>query len=250
MGELLKVKACTIQPGSIIWENVHITATSRFIRLLIQTLFVIVGIFAGFLILSFLNILTPMSSTPTVDVSNYTYQTVISTNNSAITQSWCLSQSPTTVYNDQQLLALCQAFLVDYYVGIGLSVAISVSVIVIKSLLKIFLTWLAKFQRYESQNQQVSSLIVNLFLTYTFTTFVITFLLQANLFKISFKTIINGFISSDYLRKNSAALTEYNDLTRSWYADIGYKIVINWVTFSLIPHIIQPLILLVSEYFA
>lgn len=156
-------------------------------------------------------------------------------------------QNPQTVYSSTSLNALCGSYLLAYYTQIGLSVAIALSIILIKSILKIFITFLAKFQRYESFGQQASSLIVNLFVTYTFTTFVITFLLQANILTISFKSIIKGFISNADLLNNVSLLVEYEDLSRSWYLDIGYKILMNWLTFTLLPHIIQPVVLLVSE---
>jgi hypothetical protein len=71
--------------------------------------------------------------------------------------------------------------------------------------------------------------------------------LQANVLDISFKNIITKFVTNDYLLSNAAALTEYTDLSRVWYADIGYKIVINWLVLSLIPHIFQPILLLLGE---
>lgn len=201
------IKACKIQPGSIIWENVHISSASRVFRGIFQWILVILALFVGFLAISLLNILTPQSQTSSVDASNYTYSTVVAANNANITQAWCLLQSPTTIVQSTTLLSLCQSYLLTYYSTIGISVAISVSVIIIKSILKLFLTFLARFQRYESFNQQVSSLIVNLFLTYTFTTFFITFLLKANIYGVSFKTIITNFVTDAYLLSNAASIT-------------------------------------------
>lgn len=246
-GRLLMIKECKTQPGSIIWENVHVTSCSRAVRWTIQALLVIVALFAGFLAISLLNILTPQTSTSSVDTSGYNYTTVVAASNATITQAWCLAQSPTTVLQSSTLLSLCQSYLLTYYSTIGISIAISVSVIVVKAILKLFLTFLARFQRYESYNQQVSSLIVNLFLTYTFTTFFITFLLKANIYNISFKTIITQFVTDTYLLSNSASLSEYTDFSRTWYADVGYQIVINWLVLSLVPHIFQPILLLITD---
>ncbi|MBS1890027.1 MAG: hypothetical protein JST59_01935 [Actinobacteria bacterium] len=86
-----------------------------------------------------------------------------------------------------------------------------------------------------------------MFLTYTFTTFVITFLLKANIYNISFKSVITMFVTNEYLLSNANSIVEYKDFTRVWYADIGYQIVINWVVLSLIPHIFQPILLLLGE---
>lgn len=91
---------------------------------------------------------------------------------------------------------------------------------------------------------------MNLFLTYTFTTFIITFLLQARILDISFKFVITRFISDPTLLSNVNMLVEYEDLSRAWYLDIGYKITMNWITFAIIPHIFQPIILVISECIA
>lgn len=199
--------------------------------------------------LSLLNILAP-PGTSTTQTSLLTYEDVVTKNIDETTKAWCLNQNPTEVYSTAKLLKLCQFHLLSYYSEIAISVAISLSVIIIKSVLKVFLTYLAKFQRYSSFNQQSSSLITNLFLTYTFTTFVITFLLQANVLSISFKMVISRFVSDPYLLKNVGLLNEYSDLTRNWYLDIGYQIVINWATLTLLPHIVQPFTLWVAECIA
>jgi hypothetical protein len=93
--KLMKVKECKVQPGSILWENVHITEGSRFFRWLLQAILVFIGLVAGFLVISLLNIITPQSTTSSVDVTNYTYATVVAASNSSITQAWCLAQLPT-----------------------------------------------------------------------------------------------------------------------------------------------------------
>jgi len=66
-------------------------------RWLFQAIFVTIALFLGFLAISLLNILAPQSQTSDVDVSSYTYSTVVSANNANITQAWCLIQDPTTV---------------------------------------------------------------------------------------------------------------------------------------------------------
>ncbi|MBS1890026.1 MAG: hypothetical protein JST59_01930 [Actinobacteria bacterium] len=136
---MLRIKECKIQPGSIIWENVHITPCSRFVRWILQSVLVIVALFLGFLVISLLNILTPQSQTSSVDTTGYTYSSVVAANNANITQAWCLGQNPTDVFQSNTLLALCQTYLLNYYSTLGITIAISVSVIIIKSLLKLFL---------------------------------------------------------------------------------------------------------------
>lgn len=109
-----KVKPCFIQPGSIIWENIHISNCSRYVRWFIQLILLIAAVFVGFLIISFLNILTPTSTT-LVDASGETYATVIAKNDASITKAWCLLQSPTEVISNSSLLSMCQTYLIAYY---------------------------------------------------------------------------------------------------------------------------------------
>lgn len=71
-GQICEVVPCNEQPGGIIWENVHITWKSRWIRYLIQVLFVLAILVGGFLMISFLNITTPPLSNDNIDTSSYT----------------------------------------------------------------------------------------------------------------------------------------------------------------------------------
>jgi hypothetical protein len=73
-----------MQPGSILWENIHITAISRFVRYLAQFIFIIILIFIGFLFISLLNILSPQTKTTTIDTTAYNYTTVIAANSTSI----------------------------------------------------------------------------------------------------------------------------------------------------------------------
>ncbi len=89
--------ACDEEPGGIIWENVHITWKSRWIRLLIQIIFLLLVIFAGFLMISFLNITTPPLSNDKLDTDGYTEVTIRAVSDLAIIESWCLKNTYTSV---------------------------------------------------------------------------------------------------------------------------------------------------------
>ncbi len=71
--------------------------------------------------------------------------------------------------------------------------------------------------------------------------------MQANVFKISFKSIIKNFIQDQSLLNNLASLTEYYDLTSNWYRDIGYQIWFNVLVLSLVPHIFMPIVMHIME---
>ena len=83
--------------------------------------------------------------------------------------------------NDDTVSTLCSNYVKDYYIKAAIGVAISIVIVVIKFLLKIFVIFLAKFQRYKSHTDQSKDIIKNLFLTYISTTFLIIFLLQAQI---------------------------------------------------------------------
>ena len=60
IGQLVPtVKPCTVQPGSIIWENIHLSKYSRLTRWVLQSVFIILASLFGFFLLSFINIATP-----------------------------------------------------------------------------------------------------------------------------------------------------------------------------------------------
>lgn len=71
-GEKIEVENCHVQPGEILWENVNITWKTRWIRAIIQFLLLLIFVAAGFFIISTLNILTPPSSSDSIDTSTYT----------------------------------------------------------------------------------------------------------------------------------------------------------------------------------
>lgn len=147
--------SCHTQPGEIIWENQHITWKSRCVRAVLQNLFLLLLIVIGFLFVSFLNILTPSSSTTTsVDTSAYTTTTILSVSNATIVQSWCLKNVYTVVTTgNSSLTSLCSTYILAYYGKIGITVGIAVAVIVLKVLLKMLVIALAKFQRYKSTSE-------------------------------------------------------------------------------------------------
>jgi hypothetical protein len=99
---------------------------------------------------------------------------------------------------------------------------------------------IAKFQRYTTATEQSVAIMTNLLITYATTTALITFLMQANVFSISFKSIIGHFITDPTLKINLSTIKEYYDLTSFWYRDIGYQIWFNIFLMSFFPHIIMP----------
>jgi hypothetical protein len=92
----------------------HISEFSRYVRWAIQLILLIGAVFLGFLVLSLLNIVTPTSTT-LIDASNETYDTVIAKNTIDITKAWCLMQNPTSILTNENLLAMCQTYLLAYY---------------------------------------------------------------------------------------------------------------------------------------
>ena len=57
-----------------------------------------------------------------------------------------------------------------------MTIGIAVAVILIKTVIRAVVVFLAKFQRYKSHTDQSKDIIQNLFLTYLCTTVLITFL--------------------------------------------------------------------------
>lgn len=88
-----------------------------------------------------------------------------------------------------------------------IKVGIAVTIIVLKAVIKIVMVFIAKFQKYTTHTEQSVAIMTNLLITYISTTVLITFLMQANVFKISFKSIIKNFIQDQNLLNNLASLT-------------------------------------------
>ena len=179
---------CEEQPGGIIWENVHITWKTRWLRYVVQILFLFVIVFAGFLFISFLNITTPPLNNNQVDTSAYD-ETNILTATSNIQESWCLKNEFTV----DAVVALCQPFLNQYYAKLGITVAIAVGVVMIKFLMRLIVLFLARFQRYKTHTEQSSDMIINLFVMYTVTTIIIIFLVPNHLLFIVSSQYLHNF---------------------------------------------------------
>lgn len=173
------VKHCEVQPGSIIWENIHLGSFSRLLRWIAQTVFIIIASVVSFIGLSLVNIASPQYSFSSLDTSSYTYNQVVAGSNSSIVEAWCLSQDPTDVLASSSLLSLCATYLNSYYSALGISICISVGVVVVKLVLEKVVYYISRFQRPASYNQQTSSLTINYFVIYFVTTFILTILLQA-----------------------------------------------------------------------
>lgn len=89
---------------------------------------------------------------------------------------------------------------------------------------------------------------MNLFYTYVCTTILITVLLQADLFGISFKQFAGLFLAEDsvYLT-NLNSLGSYDDMVANWYIDIGYKIWFTWLILAFSVHSFWPILQFFKE---
>ena len=130
----------------------------------------------------------------------------------------------------------------------GINLGISLMIFVFRYIVKVLMIHIAKFLRYTCYTEQSVAITNNLFITYVTTTVLITFLLQANIFQISFKSFIRHFASlHKSLLDNLGSLPEYSDLTPDWYWDIGYQIWFNLFLLTFIPHSFMPFIYYIYE---
>ena len=71
-GERVYIEPCDVQPGGILWENVHVTWKTRWMRFFFQSLLLLVLVIGGFLFISYLNIAVQPETFDSVDTSTYT----------------------------------------------------------------------------------------------------------------------------------------------------------------------------------
>lgn len=173
--EQVVVEKCYTEPGGIIWENVHVTWATRWIRMLVQFIFILAIIAGGFLFISFLNILTPDDNSSGVDTSSVTVDNIASVTDTTVIKVWCINNL-STYYNDTTISKICYDYWYSYIIGILITVGISLAVVVFKLLVKIIVIGLAKFQRYSNHTEQSVTMMTNLMITYISTTVLITFL--------------------------------------------------------------------------
>ena len=88
-GEMPKVQECKTEPAGIIWENVHETWKTRWLRWVIQLAVVCSIIVGSFVVISILNIVSSENNT-NVDTSSFTWSTIQTETNTTIVESWCL----------------------------------------------------------------------------------------------------------------------------------------------------------------
>ena len=106
-GRVCRVEPCHEQPGSILWENVHITWKTRWMRALCQFIIVLALIVGGFLLISFLNVLTPPLNNDNIDTSSYDSTTILSVTDPRIQESWCLKNSDISTSTSTSLTSVC-----------------------------------------------------------------------------------------------------------------------------------------------
>lgn len=127
---------------------------------------------------------------------------------------------------------------------------ISICVFIVKALTKMAVTYLGKFQRHKSHTDQSKDITTNLLMTYLCTTVLITFLLQANIGSISFKSFVSFFVSNSYLSSNIDSLGQYSDFVSEWYTTIGYQIFLTWVIMIVHPNLTMPLVHYIQEAYS
>jgi len=113
----------------------------------LQAILVLILISATFLVISFLNMATPSTAT-NIDTSNYTGATILTVTNTTILYVWCIEHT-SVASSIAAVETLCSPYLTRYYVGLAVGVIISLVVVGVKSILKIVVIKLSKFQRYK-----------------------------------------------------------------------------------------------------
>lgn len=111
---------------------------------------------------------------------------ILTETNQTIVESWCLKNTNDAT-STPALSNACQKYITRYYINLAITYGITILVIVIKTILKKLVIFIAKFQRYKEHTEQSIDIVKNLVIIYTITTVVIGFLLQADLFGIKFK---------------------------------------------------------------
>lgn len=91
--------------------------------------------------------------------------------------------------------------------------------------------------------------MTNIFILDLMTTTLITFLMQANIFNLSVPGILKLLFKHSAFIDNVTNISEYHDLTSTWYKDIGYQLWFNLFMMMLLPHIYMPLHHKIDECF-
>lgn len=196
---------------------------------------IIVG---GFIFISFLNILIPPTDT-NFDTSTLTYDQIKDGSNATVTQTWCIKHFDISG-ESSPFSPACSVYWQLYIKGVLISISISVIVIVLCQIIQKIVYALASLQRYSTRAEQSVTVMTNLFIMNFLTTTLITFLMQANIFSLSIMSFLNRMVTSAELKNNISSMSEYLDMTSSWYKDIGYQIWMNMFILMFVPHTIEP----------
>ncbi len=167
--------------------------------------------------------------------------------NQTIVESWCL-KNKNDVSSTPELSSACQHYVTRYYINLAITYGITVLVIIIKSILKKLVIFIAKFQRYKEHTEQSIDIIKNLVIIYIITTVVIGFLLQADFFGIKFKNVIPKLVNNSTMKMNASLLKDYAVPENNWYIDIGYQIWFTWLIMAISPHSYMPFVHYLMEY--
>jgi hypothetical protein len=117
------------------WQFIILTDST--IQSSCKYILLLAAVTVGFLLVSFVNILAP-SSTSTVDTSQYTSSTILAVTNTTIVQSWCISNkfSVLQTSSSSAIYTFCWSYIISYFLKILISLGISVSVFVVKFVMK------------------------------------------------------------------------------------------------------------------
>ncbi len=150
-GQQVAMKSCHTEPADVIWENQHVTWSTRWIRVLIMYLLLIAGIAVGFVAISFMNIVVPASSS-SVDTSSYTSTTIQSITNTTIVQSWCITNNMDVLSagSSSTIYSFCFDYILNYYLKIAITIGIAIGICLVKFILKHFVMFLSSFKRYKT----------------------------------------------------------------------------------------------------
>ena len=149
-GEKVIVKACHTEPGEIIWENQHVTWSTRWLRVLIQYILLLLALSVGFLLISFLNILVPASNS-SIDTSAYNSTSILAVTDKTIIQSYCISNQVDILQDSSSTIySFCWDYIYKNLLKTGITIGIAIGVVLIKFILKHFVIFLSQFRRYKT----------------------------------------------------------------------------------------------------
>lgn len=209
-------------PEEINWESIDVSSCSRFMRITVAIIIIVVFIAVCSTLVSLCSIFISVNSTNCDGVPSITLTVAKTTSNS--TEKTCFCNSNLLNFGDSSIQELCKEIFQKLYVENGLQIAAALISIITNAIFSFIIRKIVDFTKPRSFSSSLITKTIVLFLFLLLNTSILPLLIYADVYTfkiasyVSLVKLINPNINDFF---NMDSFTYYSDFSTIWYRNVS-----------------------------